>query len=57
MHALTSAYPKTRYKSSNFDGTPIWFAARLLGSPPDRAVDAMNEGTLSGYEAKAAKSK
>lgn len=38
-HALTSAYPQTRYMVANVDGVPAWVLGWLVHICPDRFAD------------------
>jgi NAD(P)-dependent dehydrogenase (short-subunit alcohol dehydrogenase family) len=49
IDSITNPFPKTRYYSSNFDGTPAFVAARLMAILPARAIDAMQRAAAAGY--------
>lgn len=40
-HALTSAYPKTKYIVANVNGVPAWCLGWLVWICPDRFADAI----------------
>ena len=48
VHALTSRFPQTRYKSANLNGLPSAYAARLFSLLPDRLADALAKLALYG---------